>query len=410
MSEKIITVRSGSVSVKIYFAKSRGNWLYTVAYYHGGRRIRKVFADLKTAREEARAKAQMLQTGELQALTLTNKDKAAYLAALESLRSTGKRLEIATAEYADAIKTLSDSGTLGDAVRFYIRHHPKKVPQKLATDLLSEMIEAKRADGASQLYLKDLRLRLAQFTTRFNGFIGNVTGAEIDDWLRSLVVSARTRNNLRNSIVTLFRFAKSRGYLPKDRLTEADGLAKAKERRAEIGILTPKQMSQLLEVVDFDLVPFFSIGAFAGLRHWEMLRLTWADINLEEGYILVAAEKAKTAQRRIVPIQSNLALWLAPYRQHHGRICACEHMSNVLRGLTKETGIDWPKNGLRHSYGSYRLAQTKNAAQVSLEMGNSPRMVFQHYREVVTDKQAQQWFQIVPRRAGNIVSIAERVA
>src|SRR5260370_11810327 len=98
MSEKIITVRSGSVSVKIYFGKSRGNSLYTVAYYHGGRRIRKVFADLKTAREEARPKAQMLQTGEFQALTLTNKDKAPFPAALQSLRSNDQKLDISTAD------------------------------------------------------------------------------------------------------------------------------------------------------------------------------------------------------------------------------------------------------------------------------------------------------------------------
>ena len=406
MSEKVITIKSGSASVKIYAGESRGNSLYTVAYYHAGKRVRKVFADLKTAREEARAKAQMLQTGEMQALTLTDKDKAAYVAALDLLRPTGKRLEIAAAEYADAIKTLNGSGALTDAVSFYIRHHSREVPKKLVADLVSEMIEAKGADGASQLYLKDLRLRLAQFASRFNGFIGNITSSEIDDWLRGLAVGARTRNNLRNSIVTLFRFAKSRGYLPKDRLTEADGLARAKERRNEIGILTPKQMAQLLAAADFDLVPFFAIGAFAGLRHWEMLRLTWADINFEEGHILVAAEKAKTAQRRIVPILPNLVAWLAPHRQQSGRICPYEFMTTSMNALTKEVGIQWPKNGLRHSFGSYRLAQIKNAAQVSLEMGNSPRMVFQHYREVVTEKQSQQWFAILPEQAANIVSIA----
>jgi hypothetical protein len=32
------------------------------------------------------------------------------------------------------------------------------------------MVEAKDADGASQRYLKDLRLRLAQIATRLNGF------------------------------------------------------------------------------------------------------------------------------------------------------------------------------------------------------------------------------------------------
>jgi len=45
-----------------------------------------------------------------------------------------------------------------------------------------------------------------------------------------------------------------------------------------------------------------------------------------------------------------------------------------------------------------------------LEMGNSPQMVFAHYREVVTEKQAGQWFGIAPDCAGNVVSIAERMA
>jgi hypothetical protein len=85
-------------------------------------------------------------------------------------------------------------------------------------------------------------------------------------------------------------------------------------------------------------------------------------------------------------------------------------MISPLGALAKEAGIAWPNNGLRHSFGSYRLAQIKNAAQVSLEMGNSPRMVFAHDREVVTEKQAGQWFGIVPGRAGNIVPIAGRMA
>ena len=60
---------------------------------------------------------------------------------------------------------------------------------------LAEMIGAEQADGASQLYLKDLWLRRAQFASRFNGFIANITSSEIDDWLRGLAVGARTRNN-----------------------------------------------------------------------------------------------------------------------------------------------------------------------------------------------------------------------
>ena len=47
------------------------------------------------------------------------------------------------------------------------------------------------------------------------------------------------------------------------------------------------------------------------------------------------------------------------------------------------------KNGLRHSFCSYRLAQTNSAAQVALEAGNSPTKIFRHYRELVTPAQAE---------------------
>jgi hypothetical protein len=54
-----------------------------------------------------------------------------------------------------------------------------------------------------------------------------------------------------------------------------------------------------------------------------------------------------------------------------------------------------PRNRLRHSFISYRLALVKNPAEVSLECGNSPAMIFQHYRERVTPGQAEQWFAIL---------------
>ena len=53
-------------------------------------------------------------------------------------------------------------------------------------------------------------------------------------------------------------------------------------------------------------------------------------------------------------------------------------------------------NGLRHSFCSYRLAVTKSAAQVALEAGSSPKMLFENYRELVTEKDALAYFGILP--------------
>jgi hypothetical protein len=56
----------------------------------------------------------------------------------------------------------------------------------------------------------------------------------------------------------------------------------------------------------------------------------------------------------------------------------------------------WKHNALRHSFISYRVAQIQNVAQVALEAGNSPRMVFSNYRELVRAADAEKWFGITP--------------
>ena len=66
------------------------------------------------------------------------------------------------------------------------------------------------------------------------------------------------------------------------------------------------------------------------------------------------------------------------------------------------TEPEWRKNALRHSFISYRLAETQNAHKVAIEAGNSENIIFKNYRELVTEKKANAWFSIF-RRAQNIV-------
>jgi hypothetical protein len=54
------------------------------------------------------------------------------------------------------------------------------------------------------------------------------------------------------------------------------------------------------------------------------------------------------------------------------------------------------------------LAQCQDAAKVALEMGNTPSMVFRHYRELVTPKEAAVWWSIIPTQAANVVPISIR--
>jgi hypothetical protein len=45
----------------------------------------------------------------------------------------------------------------------------------------------------------------------------------------------------------------------------------------------------------------------------------------------------------------------------------------------------------------------KDAAAVALEMGNSPRKLFENYRELVTTSEGKRWFAVMPPKDGKII-------
>lgn len=147
------------------------------------------------------------------------------------------------------------------------------------------------------------------------------------------------------------------------------------------------------------MVPYLAIAAFCGLRSAEIARLDWSEVHLTgaEHFIEVKASKAKTASRRTVPIPDNCTQWLAPFAHESGPVCPFERPDKqCFNYVGPAAKVEWKRNGLRHSFISYRLAEIKNVHQVSLEAGNSPQMVFAHYRQLVTETQASEWFDIVP--------------
>ena len=395
-------VTVGGVTVKCYAGRD-GRWFVTYAV--AGKRRTEAFRTKDAARVRAAEIAGAVHNQQAAAKSLTGKDLEGYLYAVKALESFDIPLSSAIHEYIAAREKIRGA-SLDEAVEFFCRHNLLDVPQKTVAKIAKEMVEAKRRDGASEAYLEDLNKRLPHITAALSGPIMQITRPKIEEWLRSLTVSPRSRNNFRNVTVTLWRFAKQAGYLPRDRATEADGLPRAKVIGDQIEIFRPADFIKLISKADADLIPFLAIGAFTGLRHAELLRLDWEDVRFAQGFVEVTARKAKTAQRRLVPIQPNLAAWLATYRERTGQVCPWIRIGRTASALAKEHGIDWPNNGLRHSYASYRLAQCQDAAKVALEMGNTPTMIFRHYRELVMPQDATAWWNIFPEQAANVVPMS----
>jgi integrase len=402
-------VRIGSAHALIYRAserklvgrRSRSYERFTVTYYRtdGVKQIRcrKSFSSLQDARFEAGRAAAAIAKGEADILKLTSADRATYLRAMDALRPLGIPLHVAIEEYVEA-RQHAGAGLIA-AAKEHGRRHATATVRKSIAETVKEILKAKKQDGMSVRYLQSLRSHLNRFAEHFRMNIATVTAAQIEDWLRRSKRGPRTRNNIRLSIVTLFNFAKARGYLPKMVATEADHVAKAKDRGGEIETFTPGQLADLLNIGNEEAKLYFAIGAFTGLRSAELIRLEWKDVNFARGYIQVGKAKAKTATRRLVPIQPNLMQWLAPYRGNTGHIFVSEHAADRAIEQAKATRIEWPNNVLRHSYATYRLAQCTDAARVALEMGNSPQMLFRNYRELADEQDASDWFSIVPSEA-----------
>jgi len=359
--------------VRSYQDKQRPHLKFVVSYKRNGKRARQFFETKKAAKTFAQLKNNERVIGET-----------------------------------DGAKQLAKFGkTIADAIEFYLPHLQASTRSCTFAELLAELLPAKAKDGASAVYITDLRCRLGQFKNSFGDrLVSEITSGEIDDWLRDLNVSPVTRNNSRRVIRTAFSFAVARNYCVGN---PAAKTAKAKEIEGTVGILPVAETARLLEAADAELVPFIAIGAFAGLRRAELERLDWSEVDFESGLITVQAIKAKSARRRFVKIRPNLASWLSPYTAHRGMVTPnnCRKMLEATRVTAKIK--HWPSNALRHSFASYHLAHFNDAAALALELGHTNAgLVFQHYRQIVKPKDAEKYWNLSPTAdaSSKVVSIS----
>ena len=313
-----LKVRCGNVTLPIYRGKSKGYDFFTLAYYEGGKRIRRTFSKLQDAKIEAEKAAVRIENGQRDILRLASSDAQDYALALKELQPTGVPLHAAIREYVAAVQYLQamPGVSLLTAVQNYVTRHNGINSSMAVSEIVQELLAARKQDGVSVRYQQTLRSHLTRFSKAFICPIGSVHAKAIEEWIRGMGLSGRSRNNIRVSLITLFSFARDAGYLPKGEPTEAEGLSVAKDKGGKIGIFAPDQLKTLLYGTEQrkptpENILYLALGAFTGARSAELIRLEWSEIRLSRNVIEIAADKAKTATRRLIPIPPNLARWLA---------------------------------------------------------------------------------------------------
>jgi integrase len=311
----------------------------------------------------------------------------------------------------EARKKLAKHGkTIGDAATFYLDYLERiRRCNVTVAQLAREVLDAKRKDGMSATYIDDLKKRLTRFCADFcDRKIAGITVEELDNWLRALPGSPKSRANYRANVGVLFSYAERRRMIDNNPILHT---ARPKLPDNAPEIFGVDELAALLNAAATrasDIVPMLAIAAFAGIRDAEIKRLDWSEVDQKRGHIEVKSHKAKSARRRIVEMPPNLREWLRPYAEMTGAVVPANSRKKLDLVCNAAELARWPQNGLRHSYASYRLAAIHDAPRVASELGHtSPKMLYSTYRELVLPEEAERYWKLVPdAKAANVVAFS----
>lgn len=361
----------------------------------GGHVVRRTFSSAGEARqawEKEVSKRESLGTGGYQ---LSPSQLGEAIACFRQLEGTGLSLSHAVKLSLKSFRPRTASIPLSDAIR----------------DFLSTQKDRGAAEKTIVGYQSFLRLLAEGLPPKIN--VNEIAEQEVRKHLAKYGKPA-SRNATIRHLRAFFRWTIKRGWRDADPTEHID---KTREIDEAISILGIPQAQKLLAacVADSECRPLLAattIGLFAGLRTSELAALDWQDVHLtgKQQFIEVAARKAKTRQRRIVSISDNLSSWLKPVARVAGPVVPDRYRERHERLQTIAKLTPWPRNILRHSFGSHHLAFHKNEALTAAEMGNSPAVIFQHYRALVTPEAAEKFWKLIPETESDGQNVVEFAA
>ncbi len=313
-------------------------------------------------------------------------------------------------EALDAQEKLEPFGvSITEVVAQYIQ---KQEEQSIVIDeLVKTFIVSRHEKKRSDLHLRSLRNLFKRFLKSFSGQrSSDITTEAVEQWLNDLKVGSTSYNSYRRQLHSLFSYGVKRRLCPENPITFIETQKVIGEK---VGIITVDDMRALLSASAGDVLATMALGAFAGIRPEEIARLTWEEIDLEQGLIDIDASKSKTAKQRYVKILPVLAAWIEPLKRK-GSIqqenfrrrfddarrkagFATRGNARKLKGSQIIELTPWPHDGLRHSFASYHIALFEDAAALALQMGHQGNaLIFSNYRHRVKSTEADAYFNLFP--------------
>jgi integrase len=259
---------------------------------------------------------------------------------------------------------------------------------------------AKRSDR----HLTNVRQYFERFSILHNRAISDITRKDL------AAVYSRFPDSSRNAAIRnlrpIFSHAVREGYIEKNPMMSHD---KIDIPNSEVEIFDNATVKTYLNDVlehDLDMLPYFALCTFAGIRpEEEMVLLKWSNVDWEEKTITVPAEVSKTHQGRDVPIPENALEWLNAYREKGGKLrgfmtpqLTREGIRNRRLKMVERTGIEWVTDGMRHSWASNWEKINRDIGQLRQLSGHRDvASLHKHYIRSVKQTDAEAFWQIRPK-------------
>ncbi len=302
-------------------------------------------------------------------------------------------------------------GTLAGCVDFW-KKHAAPANARTCRQSLDELVAACESANRRPRTVAELEAKVGEFCADYGTEpIARVTAADVSAWLdqRTKKLSPRSRAAYRQALNRLFAFAVKREYREGN---PVHAIEKPSVETPAPEVFTVAEARALLtkaQATDPRMVPYYAVGLFAGLRtENELAGLDWRMIDLAGHTIEVTAASAKKRRARTVEISDNLALWLAPHRKDAGPIFFSRRAHRkIISKADNDKALRWPRNVMRHSFASYHLAAHKDAGRTALQLGHphGVEILFNHYRRMVKESTAKDYWQICPSVAGNVIHL-----
>jgi integrase len=308
---------------------------------------------------------------------------------------------------------------IADSVDHYVRWLDEQKQKESALSVnacVDEWIKSKEAEAKAHHLAPTTLQELRSKSKLIRAAFGDQKITEIDEpavqtFIDSLPHAPRGKLNIRVKLSQFLNYCRRKRWISEN---PAEAV-KVRVPASEIQILRPKEAEALLTAAQesksqASVIPYLAVSLFGGLRPGEAAQLRWEFVHFDANEIEVLAKTSKTRETRFVKMEDALVAWLSPYSRKNGPIIGPNFLkdwksarNSAGYAVSGTNGRAWPKDVLRHTFGTYWLARYEDRARLAEQMGNTIEVIKKHYRRAVPKAETDKFWTLRPKGRGKIV-------